>query len=339
MRARTALLIAVLGGLVTAPWAGVAAMPRSGGPWVLVISGIGGDPDHRERFAMWSAEFLDAAVERWGVEPSRVRWLAERTDLAPERVHDRSTAENIRAAFEWLAESSSGGDAVLVLLIGHGSARGSEPAFNVPGPDMGPSDFAPLLDALGDRRVAFVNTTAASSGFLELAAPGRTVITATRSPREQQATRFPDFWVEAFTDEVADTDKDGRVSVLEAFLYATAEVARSYESEGQLQTEHALLDDDGDGEGSAEPGADSSDGSLARFVALGGPVSAGPAAEVDPELARLLRERERLQGELDDLRSRREELEEDEYLDRLEALLVEIAEVDAAIRERSEEGT
>ena len=52
----------------------------------------------------------------------------------------------------------------------------------------------------------------------------------------------------------ADADKDGRVSVFEAFDYARKETARSYDTAKKIMTEHAML----------------SDSLLARTVAFGG---------------------------------------------------------------------
>ena len=43
----------------------------------------------------------------------------------------------------------------------------------------------------------------------------------------------------------ADLDKDGRISVWEAFAFASAQTARYYEQRGQLPVEKALLDDTG----------------------------------------------------------------------------------------------
>ena len=80
-------------------------------------------------------------------------------------------------------------------------------------------------------------------------------MTATRSGAEHFTTLFGGFFIDALTSEAADADKNKRVSVLEAFKFAKTEVARAYEREGLLATEHALLDDDGDKEGSADPSA------------------------------------------------------------------------------------
>lgn len=330
-----ALALAAVG-LVPAP----AAPAPPAGPWLLVVSGVAGDEEHRTRFVELSRRLLEAAVVQHRVPEDRVRYLAERTDLAPELVHARSTRDNVGQAIRWIAEGAAAGEPVLIVLIGHGSAQGQEARFNLPGPDMGPGDFAPLLGLLSAQSVAFVNTTSASGGFLpDLSAPGRVVVTATRGPFEREDTRFPEFFVDAWDGGAADTDKDGRVSVLEAFVYAATEVRRAYEAEGRLLTEHALLDDDGDGEGSEAADLEETDGAVARYVALGGLSATGRDGTIDPELAKLLTDRERLQAQLDGLRARREQMSEEDYLDRLEELLVQIAQLDAEIRARGGEGT
>ena len=80
-------------------------------------------------------------------------------------------------------------------------------------------------------------------------------MTATKSGMERNQTEFPSYFVEAFAEDKADADKDQRVSMLEAFLYARREVERFYEKGRLLATEHAILDDDGDGAGTAAPAA------------------------------------------------------------------------------------
>ena len=96
------------------------------------------------------------------------------------------------------------------------------------------------------------------------------IIAATKTDGEKNQTRFGEYFTAAFAlaDADADTDKDGRVSALEAFLWARARTADSYKRDGQLLTEHAVLDDNGDGKGADAPGQPGSDGALARTFFL-----------------------------------------------------------------------
>ena len=143
--------------------------------------------------------------------------------------------------------------------------------------------------------MAVVHTGSASGGFVApLSGPNRIIVAATRTARERNATEFPGYFVEAVAGDGADLDKDGAVSLLEAFIYARQEVARHYEEENELLTEHAVLDDNGDGEGSRDAERRGQDGRLAATFRLGRParaVTADPEPHDDPVLARLYGER------------------------------------------------
>ena len=305
--------------------------------WLLVVVGVGGDDEHRARFATLAGEMTAAAIDRHGIAPANITTLVERVELAAEIADGRSTRAEIEASVAEIGSRAAAGDRVLVLLIGHGSSRGEETFFNLPGPDMSAADFAALLALLAEQEVGLVNTASASGGFLApLAAPGRTVVTATRSSRESQEPVFVEHFVAAFTGEGADIDKDGRVSLLEAFVYADAEVARHYDSQGLIRTEHARLADDGATEGVAA--TEVADAPVARRFALGVPAAAAAGAgspqELNPEARALLAERAELEAALETLRASRETMAEIEYEDRLEELLVRIAEIDRELREQ-----
>ena len=331
--AETRVTLTLAAGMLAAT---LAVLPQEASPWLLVICGVGGDAEHRQAFDERAQALMTAATSRYGLDEERVIYLAERPNDV-QRATARADAAGVRGAFERIASASAQGDLVLVVLLGHGSAQEPGGRFNVLGPDLGPADFAAHLELLEGRRIGFVNTTSTSGGFLELAAPGRVIITGTANLREREEPRFGEFFVEAFAEGAADLDKDERISLAEAFEYASREVARFYEDSGRLQPEHAMLEDNGDAEASRAPLAEAGDGQLAREMALGtGGRTAPVAGDDDPELRTLLAERAELQVALDDLRGRKDSLDEDDYLDQLEDLLVRIAETDAAIRSRGD---
>jgi hypothetical protein len=333
LRGRAAAAAGVLL-LAAAPLAPAAAQSTH----LVVVSGLGGGPEYTARFAEWGGALVEAAVAA-GVPEDHIVWLAEREDVAA-GVDGVARKERLMAELAGLAERSSAGDVVAVVLFGHGSARDGESRLNLPGPDLTAGELAVFLEPLAERRIVVVNAASASGGFIApLSAPGRIVITATRSPREAEATRFGGPFVEAFAGDGADTDKDGRVSMLEAFEYARREVARSFAEGGHLPTEHALLDDNADGEGSLEPGTD--DGALAARLALAPGGRAGAAASTgsgDPALEGLRTEQARLEAELEELRARKDAMPEEEYEAELERLLLEIARVGRQIRQGGTDG-
>ena len=208
---------------------------------VLVIGGLGGDEAHRQRFLEWGGSFVDAAIERLGVPQDHIVYLGEKPDADP-RITERSTRDNVERVFREIASKVAPGDHVFIMLIGHGSYSSGESRFNLPGPDLTAEDFGLLLDQLPDQDVSFANVTSASGGFVAaLSGPRRAIITATKTGMERNESVFAGYFVDAFAGDGADLDKNGRVSMSEAFQFATTEVAREYENDGRIQTEHALL--------------------------------------------------------------------------------------------------
>jgi hypothetical protein len=170
--------------------------------------------------------------------------------------------------------------------------------------------------------VVLVNASSGSGDFVPaLSGKDRVIVTATKSAMERNEITFGDHFARALVSESADGDRDGRVTVFEAFEFARREVAKGYETKNLLATEHALLDDDGDGKGTA------GDGALARTVAFG-----TAPLPTDPRVASLVAERRALEAQVDALRRRKAAMDSTAYERELERLLVEIATRSAAIR-------
>jgi hypothetical protein len=295
---------------------------------VIVISGLGGEAGYRRDLVTWGTS-LATSAKTLGVPAANVVQLVG--DSVPNL--PRATRERVLAALQDVTRRSRADDVILVFLAGHGSHEGLESRINLPGPDLTVADLATALEPLNDRRVVVVNSASASGDFLPaLSRNGRVVITATKSPFERNATRFGGQFVAAFAAEGADADKDSRVSVLEAFLFARRETGRIYESDNRLLTEHAVLDDDGDKQGSPAPGAEGTDGGLARALFLG----SAPAriAASDSAGIRIQQEARNLEASINALRARKASMKEDEYQTQLENLLVELALRNEALRSR-----
>jgi hypothetical protein len=210
--------------------------------------------------------------------------------------------------------------------------------FNLPGPDLTAPDYAKLLDRLAAQTVVFANTASASAGFVAaLTGKDRAIITATKTDGEKNQTRFGEFFAAAFaaTDADADTDKDGRVSVLEAFLWARARTVDSYNRDGQLLTEHAVLDDNGDGKGTDAPGQPGGDGALARTLFLSAASHARPAGDqADPELRALVADRDGIEAKIAALKAAKDKTDPETYERDLEQMLIDLARVNRRIREK-----
>ena len=301
---------------------------------VLVITGLGGDAQFREKFSEWGGTLVAAAGEKFAIPAENIIYLSEDPATDP-RIQGRSTRENVDGAFTTLASNSQPGDYIFVVLVGHGSYTNGESRFNLPGPDLTAEDFALHLDQLSERRVAFANLASSSGEFVKaLSGAGRAIVTATRTGRERNETVFGGYFIEAFSGETADLDRDGRVSLWEAFEFARTEVTREYATSNRIATEHAVLDDNGDGEGSSEL-VDAVDGALARtmFLALDPTLVAARATD-DPELKALFEQRAELERHLEELRALRGQIDQDRYDNDLEELLVELALLNREIQAR-----
>lgn len=295
--------------------------------FLLVVSGLGGEAYYSELFQRWCLDLLEIAHRHYAIDDRQTTYLAEPSEGADERVDGLSRKSAILAAIAGIGRRSSTGDRVLIVLIGHGTAQGREARFNLPGPDLSPRELSDALAALKGRRLAVVNTTPSSAPFIRsLSSEGRVVISATAGVNEYQHTLFGGFFVDALASDGADMDKDRKVSLLEAFVSARRQVELAYESDNRLQSEHPMLDDNGDGIGSRQPvpdGSEGIDGELAGRFHLAGPVNAlfadkGASLPLQLEARRILDGIERLKRE-------KRMFELDEYEARLEALLVQLA--------------
>lgn len=295
--------------------------------YALIVSGATGGQDYVAQYNRWSADLSRTLVEELKFDTARVTVLAE----AP-RSGAAATAENVRRALASIRARMTRDDLLIVVLIGHGTFDGIDAKFNLVGPDLESAEWSALLRPLPGR-VIVVNTTSGSFPFLErLAAPRRIVITATDSSAQRFDTVFPEYFIRALSDDGADIDKNGRISIWEAFAAASGNVRRHYQQRGQLSTERALIDDNGDGVGKEVTGA-GEDGSYASRTYLD--ASLPGAAPTDEVLIKLLQRRTTLEADVDELKIRKTFLPPAEYAQEFERIMIELAKVSHDIRARS----
>jgi len=300
---------------------------------LLIISGLGGEQKYTTEFSHLAQSLADAGNKRFGIPESEIVWLGEDSISTQPHFRGQSTKVNVERAVAQMAQRAGPGDQVVLVLIGHGSGEGEDTKISIPGPDLSARDFAQLLARFPTQRVAFVNMTSASGDMLPvLSGPNRIIITATKSAFERNESHFAQFFVDALTKDVADVDKDGRVSLLEAFRYATAETKRLYETDTRLQTEHAQLDDMGMKTGVPDPDGRTGQGLLARRFFLDGGFKATGSVN-DAQLAALYKDKFAIEDQIDQLRQKKTAMAADAYDDSLEVLLVQLARKAKTIRE------
>ena len=290
-------------------------------PTVIVIVGAAGSPEYGAQFVKW-ARLWEQACSKAGAKFASIG-LNE-----VQEPDDRTTLQQTLAG-----ESQQTGAALWLVMIGHGTFDGRTAKFNLRGLDLSANDLSEWLKPV-QRPLVLINTASSSAPFLNiLSGPERVLITATKSGYEQNYSRFGEYLAGAIAEPKADLDKDGQTSLLEAFLTASHRVDEFYLAEGRLVTEHALLDDNGDGLGTradwfrgirpvqkAEDGADL-DGYRAHQFHL---IHSEAENKMSPELRA---KRDRLELEVVKLRDSKEKFSEEEYFSRLENMLYDIARI------------
>lgn len=285
---------------------------------VVVVVGTPGEAEYETEFARWAGLWEQAATKS-GSESIRIGDADE--NGTPDR-------EGLQTALE---QHASGAETLWLVLIGHGTWDGRTAKFNLRGPDVSADELAAWLKPV-TRPVAVIDCSSASGPLLsKLSGPNRVVVTATRSGDESNYARFGGFLAEAIDDPAADLDKDGQVSLLEAYLTAGSRTEEWYKSKSRLATEHALLDDNADGLGTpagwfrgvratkrARDGA-ALDGVRANQMHL---VPGDRERKLPPDVRR---RRDEIERQVAALREEKGMLGEEEYYGRLEPLMVELA--------------
>jgi hypothetical protein len=301
---RRALLVALMCAM---------AMQARAVTYFVIVAGLGGEPDYVQRFTA-DANALNRVYTAEGP-------AAHVTTLTGAQ----ATAAEMRQALEEVARQAKTDDDFVLILIGHGSYDGVEYKFNLVGPDMTGAEIAELCNHIASKRQLIVDTTSASGGAVPaLERQGRAVIAATKSGTEKNATVFARYWVEAFQDPSADTDKSGSVSAMEAFTYATAKTAAFYDSQKRLATEHAVFNDTGSGDSVREAG--NGEGLLlSNFTLLR--MGANQEAMNDPAKRALLQQKDDLEEKIDMLKYQKAAMDPGDYKKQLTTALLSLAKV------------
>jgi hypothetical protein len=274
------------------------ALPAGAATRVLVVAGMGGEKQYEERFQKWSEQVAHASVTVAG-DAARVQRLGG----------DEAKRANIDAALRAAAQALQSGDHFVLVLLGHGSFDGTDYRFMIPGDDITGAEIKALLDRFPQGVTQLVvDATSASGGMADsLAAPRRVVVTATKSGGERNATKFGGFWAEALGSSDADRDKDGNISAQEAYDYATRKVAEAYKTDAAIASEHSRL-----------VGSDAGRIIVARL-------GAGALFASDAQLGAMRTEQEGIEQRIDQLRAQKATLPEDDYYNRLEPVVLEMA--------------
>lgn len=310
----------ILAGLFIGTPVSIFGLPSADSPAeaCVIISGLGGMPEYEENFLAWA---------------DKTEQLCAQLKAEVHRLDGRRVGrDEMIQLFNSL--SSTPPEEIWIFLIGHANYDGTRFRFHIKGPDLTDADLGHFLGALGDARINLVAATSASGALLsELEGDNRVVLTATRNAMERQPPLFYSFFVDAAGSPEADANKDGKVSILEAFDSSRTQVADWYQEQGRIQTEHAVLSDRGRtrleaGKEDEEPDWSTGAGWLAASAFLSEPPE---RAYRSLEARELAERRTKLERAIEDLKFRKAEMPQDQYFKELEKRLVELAEINERI--------
>lgn len=285
---------------------------------MIVVVGAPGEEEFGKSFAQWAGRWEQAA-KQGGARCTVIGLKPDASATDRDSLQQALKAEPVEGSDLWL------------VLIGHGTFDGRDAKFNLRSNDVSAVELASWLQPFR-RPLAVINTASASAPFLQkLSGTNRVIITATRSGSEVNFTRLGQYLSESIASTTADLDKDGQTSLLEAWLMASRRVKEFYDIEGRLATEHALLDDTGDAMGTPP---DWFRGVRATKSAKNGALPDGFRAhqfhlvrsEAEQRLSAGARiRRDEVERSIADLRTRKTSMQEAEYYEALEKLLLELA--------------
>ncbi|WDI41769.1 hypothetical protein [Bremerella sp. P1] len=290
---------------------------------IIVVVGEPGEAKYHELFTQWA--------DRWQTAAKRSTSQLVTIGLDEGGSSQKKDRPLLKETLESLGKAPP--QTLWLVLIGHGTFDGKQAKFNLRGPDISAEELAELIAPISSR-MAIINCASASGPFVkQLSGRDRVVISATQSGFEYNFARFGDFLSQTIGNTSGDLDKDGQTSLLEAWLAASKQTQNYYDSNSQLATEHALLDDNGDGKGTpadwfrgiyvtkASKDGSLPDGTLANQFVL---VSSDEELQLSAEL---VTKRDQLEHQLAELRQKRSKLSEEEYLHHLQEILVPLARV------------
>ncbi len=296
---------------------------------LLLVMGAPGEADYLAPFQRTTDTWIDAG-DLAGLDVHTIgAAIKAKTDTA-------TTTPSLRDELrDWLAAQPTSGTAPLwFVYIGHGTFDGRIAKLNLRGPDVSSTELREWL-APFSRPMVIVHGGSASAPFVNaLSAPNRIVISATENANEINYARFGERFAKAVADPQADIDRDGQTSVLEAFIFAANETELFYDENGRLSTEHALIDDNGDGRGTpfdwfngtrlikkARQPTDSPDGKRAKLISL------IPSLDEQNLTDDQRKTRDELEAKVEQLRLQKETMETDDYYTQLELLFRQLSQI------------
>ncbi|MHC4737102.1 MAG: hypothetical protein ACYTDW_22035 [Planctomycetota bacterium] len=144
-------------------------------------------------------------------------------------------------------------DRFVFYYVGQANVVADKLRFNLPGEDVTHVQLAEWISKIKAASILIVlDCPGAALAANSMAGQGRIVICACKT-EQNNSTQFSQYFVPALTDKKSDTNANGKISLLEAFTFASKQLDDLYRRQYLFKTETPLLEDNGDGLPSPQP--------------------------------------------------------------------------------------
>lgn len=261
------ILLIIASGSATAGTPRVERSPKpteTKNTYAMIIGGINKDPRERlakdkvvlnlRRFFLNNAKLKPARLSVLVADNSSARASQQSNALqsSPDKI-GISNAENLKETIKTLAAAVQPADRFIFYYVGQANIVAGKLRLNLPGEDITHEQLAEWINRIRASSMLLVlDCPGAGLAVKAMTGQGRIIIGACTA-EQHYSTRFSEYFVPSLVDSKSDTDSDGKVSLLEAFTFASKQLDDWYFRQLLLKTETPVLEDNADGLPSRQP--------------------------------------------------------------------------------------
>ena len=220
--------------------------------YVLIICGINKDPDERLAKNKAVTGLRSFFLNNAKLKPAFLNVLVPDKSLVGKNLK-MSNSENLKKTLGNLSERIKPQDRFIFYYVGQANVSAGELRLNLPGEDVTHKQLSELIKPIKATSMLLVlDCPGAGMAIKSLAGKGRIIIGASTA-EQPYSTKFSEYFIPSLLDNKSDTDSDGKISLLEAFTFASKQLDDWYFEQLFLKTETPVLEDNADGFPSQQP--------------------------------------------------------------------------------------
>ncbi len=199
----------------------------------LLVGGLPGWDLHARHWRDWLTRFDAYLTGKAGLAEENVTLLTGDKGFKSKVVDGVATRKSVLAAIAKTAADAGPEDQFILVMLGLGGSGIEDPTFILPGPDLGAEALKEALKAIPCANQVVLNLSAAGGDFTPVLSAERRAIISANMPGEDNPPVFAEFFLRGLESGRADGQdapeagkKDGRITLLEAYHWATWNTAQ-----------------------------------------------------------------------------------------------------------------